>query len=263
MRAIAAFWFILAACSGDAPIGPAAAGSVRVDVTTSGIDRDGVYQVRVGDESREATMGVPRVEVTGLGAGTHEVSLLGVAENCSVSGQAVRSIEVIPGNRATVAFAVSCVATTGAIRASVQSSGADLDPNGFRVQIGPTLVQAIGINGVLIREELDAGDHEVTLSGLAPNCTVGAPNPRILKVTIGEVVRDTARTVFAVTCVPLVGTVRVTTQTTGSDPDPDGYLVVMDGTRGCQRPWIAVVQSDGSDPIRLVTGIVFSGVWRR
>jgi Tol biopolymer transport system component len=42
---------------------------------------------------------------------------------------------------------------------------------------------------------------------------------------------DTARVAFAVTCGPASGTLRVAVQTTGSDIDPSGYDIVVDGGR--------------------------------
>src|SRR5213078_4368995 len=73
-----------------------------------------------------------------------------------------------------------------------------------------------------------AGDHSVALSGVAGNCSVSGANPRTVTVPSG----GTVSTTFSVSCAPTgggTGSLTVTTSTTGSDLDPDGYTVTLDG----------------------------------
>src|SRR5207247_3689689 len=91
---------------------------------------------------------------------------------------------------------------------------------------------------------LSVGDHTVQLSGVAVNCSVTAPNPRTVTVTAGA----TAPTAFAVTCATPTGSLRVTTSTTGSSLDGDGYTVTVDGSTS--QP----IASNNS------TGVTFSGL---
>src|SRR5256886_5124812 len=72
-----------------------------------------------------------------------------------------------------------------------------------------------------------------SLSGVAGNCTVGGANPRTVAVPSG----GTISTTFSVSCAPTgggTGSLTVTTSTTGSDLDPDGYTVTLDGAATSQ-----------------------------
>jgi hypothetical protein len=69
----------------------------------------------------------------------------------------------------------------------------------------------------------------VTLSGIAGNCAVSGTTYQTVSVTAG----GTASAPFAVSCAPTgsgSGTLTVTTSTTGSNLDPDGYTLTLDGT---------------------------------
>jgi hypothetical protein len=84
-------------------------------------------------------------------------------------------------------------------------------------------VDPIGINASLTREGLSGGSHDVLLGGLPEGCTVTGANPLSVTVTAGE----TAAADFAVTCVPLVGSIRVAVGSVG--PAPASYGLVLDG----------------------------------
>src|SRR5204863_9641669 len=69
----------------------------------------------------------------------------------------------------------------------------------------------------------------VALSGVAANCTVSGANPRTVTVPSG----GTVSTTFSVSCAPTgggTGSLTVTTSTTGSNLDPDGYTITIDGS---------------------------------
>ena len=104
----------------------------------------------------------------------------------------------------------------------------DLDPDGYTVTVDGGPGQAVGLNGTVTFTGLAEGDHTVALSGVAGNCTVGGANPRTVAVPFG----GTASTAFAVACVARVGELAVSAATTGSDLDPDGYTVTVDGGPG-------------------------------
>ena len=63
------------------------------------------------------------------------------------------------------------------------------------------------------------------LTGVAANCAVEGDNPRTVAVA-GDA---TAPVAFAVTCSTILGSLQVTTSTSGSSPDPDGYSLSVDG----------------------------------
>jgi hypothetical protein len=73
-----------------------------------------------------------------------------------------------------------------------------------------------------------AGEHVVALSGVAGNCQIVGDNPRVVTVTVG----GTRTVTFQVVCTnppASTGTIQITTVTSGSNPDPDGYLLSFDG----------------------------------
>lgn len=98
----------------------------------------------------------------------------------------------------------------------------------------PFLVYFVGIDG---KEEvvpvngaadfrLSSGAHRVHLSNAEPRCSVAGDNPRTVTVSADAV----TSTRFQVTCDP-TGAIEVTVSTTGVDPDPDGYLVTVNGSQ--------------------------------
>jgi hypothetical protein len=99
---------LLFGCGGD-PTPPQLSGSVSVTVTTvgSGEDADG-YTVTVG--SRESTVPMAgSTTIDGLAPGSYDVTLGGLAVNCSVTGEATRLVTVTQSGSATVSFEVDCV----------------------------------------------------------------------------------------------------------------------------------------------------------
>ena len=121
--------------------------------------------------------------------------------------------------------------TTGSITVTTNTTGLDLDLDGYTVSVDGTRSQPIATNsstGVTF-PGLSAASHTVTLSGVASNCSVTGGNTQTASVTAGQ----TDTVAFSVTCTlipPTTGTLTVTTSTTGSDLDPDGYTVTVDGT---------------------------------
>jgi len=121
---------------------------------------------------------------------------------------------------------------TGSITVTTSTTGLDLDLDGYTVTVDGTTSQSIATNsgnaGVTF-PGLSVGNHGVVLSRVAANCSVTGGNSRAASVTAGQ----TDTVAFSVTCTlipPTTGTLTVTTSTTGSDLDPDGYTVTVDGT---------------------------------
>jgi hypothetical protein len=74
----------------------------------------------------------------------------------------------------------------------------------------------------LIVNGLAPGAHEVRLSGVPTQCDMGA-NPRPVTLR-GD---DTALVVFEIQCPRITGDLQVNITTTGSHPDPNGYLLLL------------------------------------
>ena len=194
--------------------------------------------MQVDGGSPRLLFGAGIVTIDGLVGGDHSVVLSGAAGNCTVAGDNPRTLHVITGGAARdttrTLFQVTCVAVTGTIQVKAATAGVDFTPNGYSVLIDVGSLSPLPPNGVTTIDGLTAGDHNVRLLGSAGNCTITGDNPRVVHVTTGGVTRDTARTMFDVSCVAVTGSVQVTTATSGIDLDPDGYTVLLDN--GQQRP---------------------------
>jgi len=138
------------------------------------------------------------------------------------------------GQRAAVALLVmlgaACsdsptIPAPGSIRASVMTLGGDIDVDGylFVVDTGAAATrQPIFPSGTATRSEASAGTHTVALEQVAENCTVAAPNPRVVTVMPGQ----TTNVNFEVNCVATG--IAITTRTAGVD-GPNAYDVVLNG----------------------------------
>ncbi|HTD70741.1 MAG TPA: hypothetical protein VK647_09785, partial [Gemmatimonadales bacterium] len=87
----------------------------------------------------------------------------------------------------------------------------------------------IAAHGNVTFTQLYAASHSVVLSGVPGNCIVSGPNQQQVNVSAGQ----TASIGFSASCTPLgsgTGTLTITTGTIGSNLDPDGYTVTVDGT---------------------------------
>ncbi|MGH7568531.1 MAG: TolB family protein [Gemmatimonadales bacterium] len=202
---------------------------VHVTTATTGIDLDlDGYAVAVDGGPATPIGGNHTLDITRLSAGPHTVALSGLAANCA-AGDNPRAVTIAAGAIAPVAFAISCRSVTGTVLATVATTGVELDPNGYAVQLDGSVNRALAINATTAFDGLPSGDHIVALSGVAANCTITGENPRTVSVITGGITRDTARTTFQVTCVSTSAAIALTTATTGVDLDPNGYTVQLDG----------------------------------
>ena len=175
-----------------------ATGTLNVTTTTTGasLDPDG-YTVTV-DGSNSASIGDNGSQsFTSLASGSHSVTISGVASNCTVSGSTTQSANVPAGGTATVAFQVSCAATTGTLNVTTATTGSNLDPDGYSVSVDGGSGTSIADNGSQSFTNLSSGNHTVTLSGIAANCTVSGGTTQTANVPAG----GSATAAFQVTCV--------------------------------------------------------------
>jgi hypothetical protein len=211
----------------------ATTGSLQVTASTTGgsPDPDG-YSVTF-DGSDRGSLGVSgSLTLKGLTAGSHVVGLSGVAANCSVAGENPHTVSVTPGASALAAFAVICSEAppnTGSLRITTLTSGPEPDPDGYAFALDAGTRQPIGVSGTVTLAAIASGVHRVHLSSVAANCSIQGGSPVTVTVTSGAV----ADVSFAIACVA-TGTLRVTTTTTGSTPDLDGYTVKVDA--GAAQP---------------------------
>src|SRR5439155_1661093 len=167
-------------------------------------DPDG-YTVTVGGTggaSQHITTNGGSVTFDNLAAGDHTVTLSDLASNCSVSGAASKTVTVPAGSSTTTSFTVDCPTpppSPGSLTVTVNTTGGTPDPDGYTVTVGGTggASQHITTNGGSVTfDNLAAGDHTVTLSGLASNCSVSGAASKTVTVPAG----GSTSTSFSVSC---------------------------------------------------------------
>lgn len=88
------------------------------------------------------------------------------------------------------------VITDGTLRIIAETTGSDLDSNGYSVTTNGASGTSIGINDTLYFKDLEAADYQVELNDIAGNCSLSGSNPRTQNVAAG----DTTSTTFEVMC---------------------------------------------------------------
>jgi hypothetical protein len=175
----------LGAC-GDSS-GPPGPGTVRIVVATTGsdLDPDG-YTVAIGAQS--GTVGVnDSLTFDDTPSGPHQVTLSSIAPNCSATTTLPVQVTVTPGEVSRVSITMTCSALTGILRVATQTTGRDLDPDGYTVSVDGGPATPIGANSVISFPNLAPGSHALQIEGAAANCTLSAP-PAATVVARGETV---------------------------------------------------------------------------
>ena len=208
---------------------PANAGSLRVITVTTGDnpDPDG-YRFSLDRGENQPIQANATATIPNLAAGAHRVQLSGLSENCRVQGNNARTVSVPGGGSADVTFNVVCARAVGSIRVTVATTGSPPDPNGYQVTLDGGAGQHVDADGTLRVDDVPVGSHAVGLADVATNCSVSGGPSRQVAVTTGR----TAEVRFVVTCSETgggSGSIVVATQTSGSDIDPDGYTVLVNG----------------------------------
>ena len=213
-------------CGGEDIAAPTT-GILQITTATSGPGPVADSYVITVDDGAETVIGAnATLQRENVEPGDHTVRLLGLPQNCAVGGENPRSISVAAGKASVVDFAITCSEITGAIRVSVATSGEPTDPDGYVVTLdGGDPGLPVGTNGSVSFPGIPAGSHTVALTGVASNCSVDGGPSRELTVTAGS----TSDVSLVVTCAQPVGSIQVTTSSTGSSLDADGYTVSVDG----------------------------------
>jgi hypothetical protein len=218
---------IAVSCSPLAP--PPAPGSISVTTATSGADQDPDGYAVTLDGGPGLPIGADgTLGLLDMAPGAHTVGLTGMSANCRIDGENPRAVTVASGTVASVAFSITCQAlppSTGTLEITTVTTGPNPDPDGYTFAIDGGDAQPIGVNATASVASVAAGAHALNLLGASANCTIGGPNPRNVSVPAG----GTAQVTFTVTCTAATGRLQVTTTTTGSPVDADGYAVSVDG----------------------------------
>ena len=203
--------------------------ALRITTATSGVevDADG-YNFSIDGQAAQPISSNATFTLERLAEGQHSVELSGVAPNCAVDGENPRLVNTAGGSTATLAFVITCSPATGSVEVVTTTGGTGTDPDGFSLLIDEIDRGDIGPSATVSLSGLVPGPHTVGLTGFAANCQVAGENPRLVTVVAGE----TVQLAFAITCVvpgPTVGTLEITTSTSGTDRDPNGYQLSIDG----------------------------------
>ncbi len=117
------------------------------------------------------------VSLANVSAAQHTVELLGLAANCGVTGDNPLGVAVGAGETARVSFAVSCTATVGALRVTIEGLPAGVDaavtvsgPNDFSEPMTETRT----LSG-LAPGDYEVSAEEVTTSGTTYTPSVARP----------------------------------------------------------------------------------------
>ncbi len=116
---------------------------------------------------------------------------------------------------------------TGSLDVTIATSGPEPDADGYTLSIDGAAPENIGVNATRHSEGMSVGAHTVALGGLAANCAVTSAGGGSATVSVDA--HDAAAVRFDIACAATSGTIEVTTSSTGSPGDPDGYQVQIDG----------------------------------
>lgn len=228
-RRVVSTALLAALCAGCNLDGPST-GEVRITVTTIGAaadrDPDG-YTLRDEEGNTYPLPSNGFVRIPDVPKGTHVYTLEGLASNCTVAGGNSIALEVrgdlsLP---TTITVSVTCASRTGTVVVTTVTTGSDLDPDGYLVNIGNLFGNPVAQNGTRSISGVREGQHAVSLVGLSTNCKVVGSNPMSVTVAFNATVQVS----FAIECIP-AGSVRVVTVTTGEAVDTNGYLIELRNT---------------------------------
>jgi hypothetical protein len=167
---------------------PNSTGVLEVGVETQGLsfDPDGYVVVVDGVPGPHVDVNATAV-IAEVSAGTHGVTLGGLASNCALYSESPVQVSVPAGGEVALAFAVICQGSGGFIRVETLTGGTSQDPDGYAVSIDGGVPLPIGRIAILTTQPLLIGEHTVELGGMAPNCQTTVPNPQMVAVSTGNV----------------------------------------------------------------------------
>jgi Tol biopolymer transport system component len=165
------------------------------------------------------------VTLDGLAAIEHIVQIRGIAPQCSVTnGTSLLTATIAADDTTRVTFSVLCQ-PFGAVRFHIVTTGSDVDPNGYVLSFEGD--RRVGANDVVLVPNVGAGPRDWFLGDLVDNCRLPS-GASYMSGTVNAVAADTIDVTITVQCNAVYGGARVSATTSGSAPDPDGYVVTVD-----------------------------------
>ena len=203
-------------------------GELLVSIVSTGpaIDVDG-YLVQIDQEPavRVASNGSRRFV---LGPGQHTITLSDISFPCSLLSPSRVMKFISAGQQAVLELRVECLAP-GAVVVRTATTGVDRDLDGYLVVVNGAPPVAIGAEGFVRVEQVQAGEAIVTLRDVAGNCDVdGQPSRTVAVEALGtaEVRLDIIcrqRTVYP------AGEYLVVSRRRDNLGDHDLFLLTIDG----------------------------------
>ncbi|HSA55504.1 MAG TPA: hypothetical protein VLE53_07355 [Gemmatimonadaceae bacterium] len=209
---------------------------VQVTVSQIGFDPDGDGFTLLVNGAPVKTLH-PGVAVThgGLEPGSHTVSISGVAANCTVEEPQLQTVTVTRGAATMVHFTVTCQATTGTVRVTVETLGEDFDPDGYVLHLEGGHSAVTTPNGVAHFARVAPGSRTVRIDGVVSTCQVLGDSEQTVDVVVGA----TAELTFRLSC----------TRTE--------VIAFTRGYNGEGR--VMIVHANGAGPVTLAHGV--DAVW--
>lgn len=238
---------------------PAQSGTIQVITATTGTNNDPDGYAFSVDGASSQPIGVNgNVSVSNTATGIHAIQLTGVAPNCTVQGTNPRSATVVAGAPVEVRFAIACSATSGSLEIKTSTTGSNPDADGYSVSIEGRPGQAIGANATLTLSNVAPGSHQVTLAGIAPNCTVAGDNPKGVTVTGSSVSVE-----FSVTCTATATTLQWRPMESGTTSDLSAVWASSpsDVFAGGGSEIFHFNGQQWSEQLRLTSGNVVTAIW--
>ncbi|MBA3346778.1 MAG: hypothetical protein H0T44_15995, partial [Gemmatimonadales bacterium] len=184
----------------------ASVGTLELSTATNGPNPDPNGYAFTIDGGDAQPIGVSATEsVANLAAGAHTVTLAEASANCTIEGESSRSFTVPSGGTVSVAYTITCAASTGSLSVTTVTAGSPADPDGYTVRVDDGAPRTLGPGATVTIGELAPGAHTVLLGDLEANCTV-QENP--LEVTVAAA--QTVSATFNVTCTATTGSLTVT-----------------------------------------------------
>jgi Tol biopolymer transport system component len=138
---------------------------------------------------------------------------------------------------------------TGTLRVSVETTGGDLDVDGYQIVLGSQTKRLLLANSTLDLRDIDAGTYSVSLESVAENCVVSNTPPSSVTIVAGQ----TVNVAFEVACVAIG--FAITTRSNGTDV-PDAYQAVLNdkplGPIASNGSMVVSRLKAGSNTLRLV-----------
>jgi hypothetical protein len=208
----------LTACEVTPPRGP---GSIFISSSAATTEPGNFFQYQITVDN-----GTPRVvpifenvsyQVNGLAHGQHVVAVSGLPSACS-AGQDSRNVDVRGDDTSLVVFSIQCARTTGDLRVTVNTTGSELDADGYFVLFNQSVAGFVPPNGQTTLQFVPAGTHSISLGGVAPNCVAGAAQ------TVMVAPGGLATVSLTVSC-SAVAIMKFVVSASGDDRDVDGLTV--------------------------------------